>query len=217
MPRRILPRGMHFLRVMKNKAGQTLLETCIVMMLLCLVFFGLIQLSQLSASKEILDYAASCGTRARSVGFNEFMVGKVVRVAAIPNAGRILEPVVVRSANLAPLPDTPGAAWDSALTAQPRSPQYAIERARIPLYLGGDNWGQLPGILNYEYWDTGTDSRGAIGFTLHDSAGSGLGVHTAQEVPLWTPLHRLIYDGDTIPLGGDAILENHYPLYLQYD
>jgi hypothetical protein len=203
---------------MKHKAGQALIETCIVMMLLCLIFFGLIQLSQLSASKEILDYAASCGTRARSVGFNEFMVGKVVRVAAIPNAGKLLEPVMVRPANPAPLSGTPGTAWDYALTAQPASPQYPIESARIPLYLGGDSAGRLPGILDYEYWDNlSTDARGNIGFIMYDSAGSGLGVHTAQEVPLWTPLHRLIYDGDTFPLAGDAILENHYPLYLNYD
>jgi hypothetical protein len=202
---------------MKHKAGQTLLETCIVMMLLCLLFFGLIQLSQLSASKEILDYAASCGTRARSVGFNDFMVTKVVRVAAIPNAGRILEPVIVRPANPAPFSGTPGTAWDYALTAQPSSPQLPVERARIPLYLGADNWGRLPGILDYEYWGNGTDNRGVIGFALHDSAGLGLGVHTSQEVPLWTPLHRLIYDGDTMPLGGDSIMENHYPLYLHYD
>ena len=208
-------RVVFLLRVMKQKSGQTLLETCIIMMLLCLIFFGLIQLSQLSASKEILDYAASCGTRARSVGFNRFMVEKVVRVAAIPNAGRLLEPVLVRQPNPPPLSGTPGESWDFSLRAQPASPQIPVERARIPLYLGGDNWGRLPGILDYEYWNTGTDNRGAIGFIMHDSGSPGLGLHTSQEVPLWTPLHRLIYDGDTFPLGGDAVLENHYPLYLR--
>ncbi len=202
---------------MKQKAGQTLLETCIVMMLLCLIFFGLVQLSQLSASKEILDYAASCGARARSVGFNDFMVGKVVRVAAIPNAGRLLTPEVIHPANPDDLSGTPGRAWDYALAAQPASPQFPVESHAIPLYLGGDSWGRLPAILDYEYWNSSTDSRGAIDYILHDSAGSGLGVHTSQEVPLWTPLHRLIYDGDSFPLGGDAILENHYPLYLHYD
>ena len=147
---------------MKHKAGQTLLETCIVMMLLCLIFFGLIQLSQLSASKEILDYAASCGARARSVGFNDFMVGKVVRVAAIPNAGRLLTPEVIHPANPAALSRTPGAAWDYALAAQPASPQFPVESHAIPLYLGGDSWGRLPAILDYEYWNSSTDSRGAI-------------------------------------------------------
>ncbi len=199
---------------MKRKAGQSLLETCIIMMLLCLIFFGLLQLSQISASKEILDYAASCGSRARTVGFNEFMCGKVIRVAAIPNAGRLLEPVVDRPPNPAQFSGTPGTAWDYALAAQPVSPQYAVERDRIPIYLGGETAGRLPGILDYEYWNGG---EGGIWFRLNDLGGAGLGVHTAQEVPLWTPLHRLIYDSDTIALGGDAIIESHYPLYLSYD
>jgi hypothetical protein len=192
---------------MKSKAGQTLLETCIIMMLLCLVFFGLVQLSQLSASREILDYAASCGARARTVGFNDFMVTKVVRVAAIPNAGRILEPVIDRAANPAPFAGTPGEAWDYALQAQPSSPQYPVESARIPLYLGADNWGRMSGILDYENWDS-------IIRRIYDGRGEGLGVQTSQDVPLWAPLHRLIYSSDIIPLRGDAIIENHYPLYL---
>ena len=195
---------------MKRKAGQSLLETCIVMMVLCLVFFGLLQLSQLSAFKEVLDYAAGCGARARTVGFNDFMVHKVVRVAAIPNAGRLVEPVIAPQPVPAPFFGSPGQAWDYALRAQPASPQYPVESARIPLYLGADNWGRLPGILAYANWDS-------IWHVVHDLGGQGLGVHTAQDVPLWTPLHRLIYDGDTFPLGGDSILENHYPLYLGYD
>ena len=195
---------------MKKKAGQALLETCIIMMLMCLIFFGLLQLSQLSASREILDYAASCGTRARTVGFNKFMVDKVIWVATIPNAGPITEPTVDRAANPAAFSGAPGQAWDYALRAQPTSPQYPIESARIPLFLGADNVGRLNGILDYENWDT-------ISYDFYDNGGSGLGVNTRQSVPLWAPLHRLIYDGDTFPLRGDAILENHYPMYLGYD
>ncbi|MFO7535410.1 MAG: pilus assembly protein [Kiritimatiellia bacterium] len=196
---------------MKKKAGQTLIETCIIMMLMCLIFFGLLQLSQLSASKEILDYAASCGVRAQTVGFNEFMVRKVIRVAAIPNAGRIVEPVADPAPAPAPLTGSPGTAWDYALRAQPVSPQYAVERARIPLYLGGENLGRLDGILDYENWDS--ISLPSIGY----SGNAGIAIEIDQDVPLWTPLHQLFFDGDTFPLGGDAILENHYPLYLGND
>jgi hypothetical protein len=218
MPRRDSGAACLFREAMKRKAGQSLLETCIVMMLLCLIFFGLLQLSQLSAAKEILDYAASCGSRARTVGFNEFMCYKVVNVAAIPNAGNLLEPIVVRPPNPVPFSLTPGEAWDYALTAQPVSPQAALERERIPLYLGGETWGRLPGILDYEYWNSGdTEADYTINRPVFYEGGNGLGVHTGQRVPLWTPLHRLIYDGDDIALSGDAIIENHYPLYLGND
>ena len=193
---------------MNRKAGQSLLDACIVMMVLCLVFFGLLQLSQLAAAKEVLDYAAGCGARARTVGFNAFMVRKVVRVAAIPNAGRLVEPAPDPRPVPGPLAaGSPGQAWDYALRAQPASAQYPVESARIPLYLGAEHEGRLSGILDYARWDT-------LRHTVYDLRGIGLGVHTAQETPLWAPLHRLWHEEDAIRLSGDAVIENHYPLYL---
>ena len=66
------------------RRGQALIESCLAIIVLCLVFAGLFQISQLFAAKEILDYSASRGARAKAVGFNEWMVRKVARVAAIP-------------------------------------------------------------------------------------------------------------------------------------
>lgn len=198
---------------MKRKAGQSLVEACIIMMLLCLIFFGLLQVSQLSVSREVLDYAASCGVRARTVGFNDFMCGKVIRVAAIPNAGQMLEPQVVRQPNPPAFARTAGEAWDTALRAQPASLQYAAESARIPLYLGADHPGRLPGILDYEYWGNGT-AGGRVWHWINDSAGPQVEVRTGQDVPLWVPLHRLFINADSYPLQGEAAIENHYPLYL---
>ena len=61
--------------------------------LVCLCFFGVFQISQLFASQEVLNYAAGRGARARTVGFNRFMVYKTIQVGAIPNAGRLVNPV----------------------------------------------------------------------------------------------------------------------------
>ena len=60
--------------------------------LICLIFMGLLQISELFAAREILNHAAARGARARAVGFNWFMVEKAVRVAAIPNAGKMVTP-----------------------------------------------------------------------------------------------------------------------------
>ena len=74
------------------RAGQSLVESCLVIGLTCLLFFGLLQISQLFAAREVLYHAAARGARAKTVGFNRWMVTKAVRVGAIPNAGRMLVP-----------------------------------------------------------------------------------------------------------------------------
>ena len=76
-----------------GEAGQSLVESCLVIALISFIFMGLFQISRLSAAREVLQHAAARAARARTVGFNAWMVPKVVRVAAIPNAGRMTEPL----------------------------------------------------------------------------------------------------------------------------
>jgi len=207
-------RGMRFHRS-QHRAGQALIESCLIVCLACLILFGVFQLSQLYAAKEILDHAATAGERARTVGFNDFMVYKVTRVAAIPNAGRLLEPADYNAAT--PTAGFWGAGrvgdvWSVALTAQPASPQYAAESARIPLYLGAEDAGWLPGILEYADWDT------ISSYTLEWSGMDQVSVRSHQNVPLKYPFHRTFYAADEISMDGNRrglTMEDHYPLYLQ--
>ncbi len=170
-----------------SRSGQGLIESCIVVALVCLIFFSVFQLSQLFAAQEVLNYAAGRGARARTVGFNHFMVEKTIRVGAIPNAGRLVNPV----------------------HSGGPSGQYAIESARIPLYLGGENDGQLRAILDYDAWET-------IIFGASFSLGDGtLRQDIEQEVSLTNnPFHRAFYASDTITLKGECTLDEHYTLYL---
>jgi len=164
-----------------------LIESCIVVALVCLTFFGVFQLSQLFAAQEVLDYAAGRGARARTVGFNYFMIEKTIRVGAIPNAGRLVNPV----------------------PSGGPSGQYAMESARIPLYLAGENEGRLRAILDYDAW-------GTIIFGASSSLGDGtLRQDIQQEVSLTNnPFHRAFYASDTITLNGDCTLDEHYTLYM---
>ena len=106
------------------------------------IFLAILQVSLLFAAKEVTTHAAIRAARAKTVGFNYWMVTKVTRVASIPNAGKLVQPEYenvnpyLRSlaANA-----TPGEAWDYAIAAQPSSAQYEIERARIPEYLYAAN------------------------------------------------------------------------------
>jgi len=76
----------------RHAEGQALIESCIVIGLICLLLMGLFQLVQLFMAQEIMDYAAGRGARAKAVGFNDFMVAKTVCIGAIANAGALTFP-----------------------------------------------------------------------------------------------------------------------------
>lgn len=201
----------------ENLQGQALIESCLVLMLICLLFAGLFQLSQIFAAREILHHSAARGARAKTVGFNQWMVHKAVRVAAIPNAGRLLEPNI-RNENealrnwLQTLP--PGSAWDRALRRLPPSSQAAIERARIPEYLASENRLRAQRILDYERWDTISHHSSTMVVPGTTVANPVIRVVVQQALPLWVPLHRAFYADDSIQLNAAAYLEDHQSLYL---
>lgn len=198
--------------------GQSIVEALIVVVIGCLICFGAFQVSQLYAGRAVLSYTAAAGARARSVGFNDFMVYKVVRAAAIPNAGRMVEPSVQRGGGLAalvsdPTPGRVGRLWQLALVSDPTSPQAAIERSRIPLYLGATRWGELPAILDYENWDDIHYIEGPGSDTL-------LMAGARQRYELVWPLVRAFYAGNRVTLRSGLeqeflVRDKHYPLYLQ--
>ncbi len=172
-----------------SKAGQSLIESVLVIALICLIFFGLFEVSQLFAHKEVLDYAAGRGARAKTVGFNQFMVYKTVRVGAIPNAGRLISP---------------------GYNGGPAS-EYTVETPLIPLYLGSRNAGELPSIMNYEEWDGAND----VTYAPPVSPGDGtLRMEVQQQVPLRYPFHRAFYAADSVHMTGASIIENHFQLYI---
>ncbi len=215
------PRGFPTFQVAVRQAGgQALIETCLVMGVTCLIFFGILQVARLFAAREVLYHAASCGARARAVGLNRWMVEKAIRVAAIPNAGRMTEPVLdipdprlqveMRTAT------SSGNLWERLLRLTPFSLQYALERVRIPEYLASENEWRSRYILKYSDWNTihGDPSDSP---TLPDGRivpHSILHIRVRQEFPLTVPLHRTFYADDTIPLHGEAHIENHFALYL---
>ena len=67
--------------------GAALIESCIVIVLLCLILFGMLQLSIVTAAYDVNIYAASCAARCAAVGYDGNMVDKAVHVAALPTLG----------------------------------------------------------------------------------------------------------------------------------
>jgi len=204
-------------RTDRAREGASLIEACLVVVMMSLILFGGLQLSRLFAAREVLDYTAMAGARARAVGLNEFMVYKVVRVASIPNAGRMTNPDTAMAAGTAMQwgSDRPGLLWDRAVRASsPYSPMANIERQRIPFYLGGGHPARLRAIMDYEDWRT-------ITHRVDQPTLEMVRVQVQQDVPLRFPLSRAFFRGDAVTLhaGGrdnrGARMAAHSELYLE--
>lgn len=199
----------------RGKLGQSLIETCLAMLMVCLVFTGIYQVARLFAAKEILDYSAGRAARAKTVGFNHWMVLKAGKVGAIPNAGAIVQPAYTNEdAGLRAMVDTllPGELWDWTVSnGIPVSEQYELERARIPEFLESANDETAYFTLDYSDWDSVAVSVS----TLAGPTGSILHGVAAQVYPLTVPMHRAFYDEDEVDMRGETYLEKHYSLYLE--
>ena len=204
-----------------GRSGQSLIETCLALFLICLLFAGFFQVSQILAAREVLQHAAARAARAKTVGFNQWMVKKCVRAALIPNAGRMLEPAYTNeNQELRNMTDqlAPGPLWDRLLALTPSSAQYDLERARIPQYLGSENASLAKATLDYERWQDDsidyTKSVVAIG-TNQTVVDGGIQMTVEQKLPLTVPLHRGFYADDSVKLAGEKTIESHFPLYIE--
>lgn len=207
-----------------NQSGQAMLESIIVILTVCLVLFGLLQVAIVYTGQEVLHHAAARAARARSVGFNDWMVDKAVNVAVIPNSGERLEPIVLGQVNSGIAANaTPGEAMDAAFSRRPvvSSPSAAEESARIPEYLASENYGRSTYVLNYEEWE-----RGSITHHIDDgfSDDGVIEAEVIQEFPLKMPFAGYFYpfasrrDENNIPrirMVGEAVSGNHSAVYLE--
>lgn len=208
--------------VARRQQGSALVESCLAIMLICLVFTAVLQVTHIFVAREILGHAAASAARAKTVGFNEWMIAKVTRAAAIPNSGKLLEPVLDYSdpfLQSAASSLRPGSLWGWSLSAPPSMMQYSVERARIPEYLEARNHMDAAMVLDYECWSLSNVINVAVDSgMMSGSDGSGFTpmIHAlaSQAYPLRIPLHRAFFNGDEVDLVGEASLENHYLLYI---
>lgn len=202
----------------RRRTGQSLIEACLALLILCLVFMGFFQVSQLIGARQVLYHAAARGARAKMVGFNRFMVDKAILVAAIPNAGRMIQPdipnedVALREWLAT---ERAGGVWDRVLEADPgMADVHEVERARIPEFMGAEHWPWAYAVLDYEHWDT---VHASVPGMMDD--GDPLDVSVRQQIDLrrlfGVGIYRLFYAEDILELEGESRLEAHYPLYIE--
>ena len=207
----------------RDSSGQAIIESFIVIFIMCILLFGLLQAAVVVAGSEILHHAAARAARARAVGFNEWMAVKAMRVASIPNSGRMIEPAFDLPVMASPFGrrPSPGRAMDIALGADPGvSPRAVFERVRVPAYLASENHGRASYVLNYEEWERGSFSHNERGTMFGNGT---IRMLVEQDFPLKMPLNRFLFPfarrdelGDgRVRLSGEAESGEHARLYLE--
>jgi hypothetical protein len=205
---------------MVSRSGQSMVETLVAMLLICLLFSGFYQVSQILAAREVLQHAAARGARAKTVGFNRWMVDKCVYAAAIPNSGRLLEPEyenINRVLRELVATEKSGVLWDRLLGMRPVSAQLELENARIPEFLASENYPRSRFVLNYENWENRSIWHDVSGVSEGGGGEAAIGeitVTAGQHFPLTAPAHRAFYADDEVELKSESWIENHYPLYI---
>ena len=169
-----------------------MIETGVVLFFLCMVFFWVYEYTTLLTNHTVLDYAAARAARARTVGFNDFMITKTVRIATMATAGRCRTQ------------DDEG----NDLSTGPLV-------SRMGSYLQAENDAETRGILDFPYWD---GSR--LGWDCDEPGGevNELTMRVWQNKPLYgngEDAQDAAIDGRSIKLTGEARIEGHYPFYLQ--
>ena len=142
-----------------RRKGQAMVETVVVMFFLCLVFFLVYEYANLLTAHTVVNYAAARAARARTVGFNDFMITKTVRVATASVAGECLSQ------------DDFGNDLSTGTIV-----------SRMGSYLEAENDAYTKGILDFELWDPVK-----LGWTADEPKGENaeLTIHVWQRRPLY--------------------------------
>ena len=174
-----------------------MLESIIAMIVILLLFLALFNLSDQIRAKLLVENAAAKCARARAVGYNDFMVRKIARLATMPAAGKCL---------------TAADAGGGTLSLQSRY-------CRIDDYLMSEYEAQSGAILDFELWRDGNTS-------VHATSGNSPATATVtQHRPQIAGLDGLASaknaadsgreSGGTAAISASATVEAHYPDYLQ--
>lgn len=121
------------------KRGQAMVESTLALIVVLLVFLALFNLADLVRAKLLVENAAVKCARARAVGYNDFMLRKIARLATMPAAGEC------------------HTASDTGSGALTRGERYS----RIGDYLASEYEEQADAILDFEYWRNGDTSISA--------------------------------------------------------
>ena len=170
-----------------------MVESTIALFFVLVIFLFMVDLLQVMKAKILVEYAAAKCARARSVGYNDFMLTKIARLATMPAAGKCKtrdeEGVVISR---------------SAATH------------KMGAYLNSGYETQAKQILDFEFWD---DTFVSI---ISDSSDIEVSVSQHRKLPFFDSVFKLIGkennpDSRTpieLQINGTSKIGTHYLDYL---
>lgn len=176
----------------KREKGQTISEAIMCMLILCLIFFGLLQIFYISVAQMITDYSAFTAARCRAVGFADYLVHRNARVAAIGASGAITYPE-----------------GDAMTYSNSPLQQFGAESIRIPEYISGERW------LDYEYWRGDNDEGTYLGVGISNGINTVRATSQFHSYPLDFPMRAAFTNSETVDISGNAQIMDYASYYLE--
>ena len=211
-----------------SKQGSSLVESCLVMALLCLILFGILQVVYVVAARNVINYSAVATARSASVGMNDFMLTKVSRYATIATAGPAITPSGYEA--IRPEGETAGSLFSNSISRKntPQSPLGTYEvGVKEAYHLAGRGSHNL--ILDYENWH---HEESMVQGHYERDGDNLLTLTVEQYVPLSLPFAKLFFprakevtamrDGERLyypaaDIRATVVIEDHAALYMKSD
>ncbi len=172
----------------RQESGAALTEALGAMVILCLIFFGLLQIFHWAMAKMVMEYASFYAASSHSLGYTPAFTERVARVASVSASGRDRSAVSLRDS------EDSGAIGDAL-----------ADYLSNPASSGVD----------FEYWDTTRPGAPRLRVSA-DGARESLGRVWIEHMPLLQKAFSVWAEGATeatIP-AGESVYYNHSQHYL---
>ena len=179
----------------KSERGATIFESLMCILLLCLIFFGLMQIFQWSMAKMLSEYSSFYAAKAYSLGYSRSIIERASRIAITGASGE----------DVSAIP-----------TVAPFSQENLSEAAEEYMFYG--KYG--PRGINFEYWepDSVTSKTPIVEIHYSDTGSRTIyGRVSIKNMPLLAENLSWFVGGATeanIP-AGETRAFNHASLYLE--
>jgi len=182
------------MREKRSERGATILESLMCILLLCMIFFGLMQIFQWSMAQMLTEYSSFYSAKAQSLGYSRAIVERASRIAITGASGE----------DVSAIPTVAPFTQSNLATAAEEYMSYGRYGSRS---------------INFEYWepDNVTSDTPIIDINYPDTGGSTINSRVmVKNMPLLTENISWLFGGATeANPSGEASTFNHASLYLE--
>ncbi len=184
----------------KNEKGQVIVENLFCILLVCLIFFGVMQLFFMFIADSVISYSSFVSTRSRSVGYKDYLTVRTAEVATIPAAGKRI------------LPDELSNSYTNSYGFRILINEYFSNQRKLKYeYWGGDNQDN-ENIAPFK------ENRKTSLKMIHESGTSSIKTKVIfRDYPLALPMRLINFNIEYTDIEGEAVFPNYAKKFLDLD